>query len=78
MIIAAAVMLAACTKSEIRPACLSVTQKFLATGDTVIHWHKVCNQELEKWQQFPKLSQICDTDPRVIETIVEPDKCKTK
>lgn len=66
-----------CKKEGISaPPCQSVTYIFKSNGDTIIHWHKVCFEELEKFKQSPKESEIipgCDSRIQVL--IIQPDKC---
>jgi hypothetical protein len=59
------------------PPCESVTFIFKNTGDTIIHWHKVCYEELERFKSYPKESEVipgCDSRIQIL--IIQPDKCK--
>jgi len=75
-LIAALFFLTACTKEkQILPSCQAVTMRYTDNGDTIIHWCKVCDQELEYYRGMPKYQAICNTG-RVQEIVIGDDKCK--
>lgn len=68
-----------CTKEAIgqpAPQCEAVTYVFKASGDTIIHWHKVCGEDLTRFRTMPKESVICPTDSRIQVLIIGKDNCK--
>lgn len=57
--------------------CMAITYVLKENGDTIIHWHKVCDGELYRFMSYPKESVIdpnCDSRIQVL--IISPDKCK--
>ncbi len=74
-----ALMAGSCTKEAIGqplPQCEAVTYLMKATGDTIIHWHRVCDADLSRFRDMPKESVICPTDSRIQVLIIGKDNCK--
>lgn len=73
-------LLGSCTKEAIGqpvPQCEAVTYIFKSTGDTIIHWHKVCGEDLTRFKSYPKESEVlpgCDSRIQVL--IIGKDNCK--
>lgn len=53
-------ILAGCSKDggQLAPPdpCKAVTFVFTDNRDTIIHWHKVCGEELERMKSYPEFS----------------------
>lgn len=75
-----ALLAGSCTKEAMGqpvPGCQAVTYVFKATGDTIIHWHRVCDQELIRFRSYPKESEVLPgCDGRIQILIIGKDNCK--
>jgi hypothetical protein len=62
-----------CTKDNVdaQPKCQSVTFLFKETGDTIIHWDRVCQPELAKYKALPEYSVVSACDPRIVWLIIK-------
>jgi hypothetical protein len=54
--------------------CMAVT--YFLESDTLIHWHKVCGKDLERFRNYPSQQPVCETDSRIMTLVIAPDKCE--